>query len=74
MYQIIEEKRKQAINNLNANNFRPNNIIPTMGHLYIKGVEDMDKIWRKVIKEYLNEIGKEPDEFMKILLKITKSK
>ena len=34
----------------------------------------MDKIWRKVIKEYLNEIGKEPDEFMKILLKITKSK
>ena len=74
MYQIIEEKRKQRINELNANNFHPNNIFPTMGHLYAQGADDMDEIWRKAVTEYLKEIGKEPKEFGKILLKVTKRK
>jgi hypothetical protein len=74
MYQIIEEKRKERLNKLDANNFHPSNIIATMGHLYAQGAEDMDDIWRNVVMEYLNEIGKEPKEFMKILAKVTKAK
>ena len=74
MYQIMEEKRKQRLKELNANNFHSNNIIPTMGHLYAQGADDMDMVWRKATIEYLKEIGKEPKEFMKILLKVTKSK
>lgn len=74
MYQIIEEKRKQRLNELNANNFHPNNIIATMGHLYAQGADDMDEIWRNAIMEYLKEIGKEPKEFTKILTKVTKRK
>lgn len=74
MYQIIEEKRKQRINELNANNFHLSNIFATMGHLYAQGADDMDKIWRNAITEYLKEIGKEPKEFMKILWKVTKAK
>lgn len=74
MYNIIEEKRKQRINELDANNFHPNNIIATMGHLYAQGAEDMDDIWRNAVSQYLEDIGKEPKEFGKILLKVTKAK
>ena len=45
-----------------------------MGHLYVQGAEDVDEIWRNAVMEYLNEIGKEPKEFTKILAKVTKRK
>lgn len=72
MYQQIEEKRKQRLNELNAYDFHPTKIIATMGHLYVQGAEDMDGIWRSAVMEYLKETGKEPKEFTKILGKVTK--
>jgi hypothetical protein len=74
MYKIIEEKRTRAINKLTPIHLHPTNILSTMKDLYAQAAYDVDDIWRKTIMEYLIEIGKDQNEFIKILEKIDKAK
>lgn len=63
----IENLKRKRMNELTVEDFHPNKIIHTIENMYTKGAEDAEDIWRRAVVYYLDEIGKEPREFCKIL-------